>query len=577
MSIYSKVDSGVTRYRTMLPSRDRWCGTVDFFRLYGAQTKFLIPGDIWKESVHAFIRLNPMLTPSLTPMSAKIRWFYVPLRLVEPDLTELIITGSKDGKLSEESLPEFPSLLSEWDYNGLDEIHVYRDSIAHVIFQVQNADFSNGDNLNEKHYPRLYWLKAYCRIWWDYYRDENLELTLVTYAIFGEDNDEPVTFQIDNSDFDSFFDFVAKYSWCLRCLPICLPKDYFTSSLPWQLKGVAPTVQFTVTSDDFSLQQTWQGGSGYNGNTQASIVGFSGNTPNGVHGLFANNDNSLNDDKINQHVQSFLDNIQNTITGQGSTSLSFDASDMRDMFAETRVFERLARTGSRYIEYLRANFGTAPSDGTLQRAQYLGGFSQEILTTEVLQTGVGDTPVGTMRGHGISSASNSMEPFYNKEFGMLFCTFEVKPRVQYTQGIDRQLTYASRFEFFNPSFQNLSEQEVRNGEIYSVVERTGTYNTQTFGFQGMYNELRSGRERMFGEFIPTGTQAQWSQAIDLKFKPSLNGAFINGVNYASSWLRPFGLSEESETTKPIIIDLYNVNTPLRPMIRNPTPGLIDHN
>lgn len=578
MSVYTRVDSGVTRYRTLLPTRDRWCGTVDFFRLYGAQTKFLVPGDIWKESVSCFIRLNPMLTPSLTPMSAKIRWFYVPLRLVEPDLTELIITGSKDGKLSEEVLPSFPSILKACLPNSEYEFQIQKDSILHVIFQVpamgstqyiDDVDF----DVDAKSLPRAYWLKAYCRIWWDYYRDENHEITLET--TFNITENAKATYTVDNSDFDSFYDFVSKYAWCLRCLPVMLPKDYFTSALPWQLKGVAPSIRLNIDTglqwNDVSISDVGNGQNQFSVGQSTTAQGTQ-IAPKGIS-YYGSQPPSSGLDVFNQSIQNFLDNIEINPTG------SFDVSKLRDMFAQTRVFERLARTGSRYIEYLRANFGTSPSDGTLQRAQYLGGFSQEILTTEVLQTGVGDTPVGTMRGHGISSATNHMSPFHNKEFGMLFCTFEVKPRIQYTQGISRELTYGSRYEFFNPSFQNLSEQEVRNGELFYTLNKNlyprDEDNDSTFGFQGMYNELRSGKERMFGEMLDT--QAQWNQAIKFASAPALNGAFINGVNYADSFLRPFGLAGESTDTKPIIVDLYNVNTPFRPMIRNPTPGLIDHN
>lgn len=569
MSIYTKVDSGITRFRSKIPSRDRWCGTVDFFRLYGAQCRFLLPGDIWKEVVNCFIRLNPMLTPSLTPMTATIRWFFVPLRLVEPD-TELVITGSKDGKLSEETLPVFDHIMSkisiahEGTYDDGNAIYVNPDSILHVIFEVPAGEYNHNDgpvmnDVDVNCLPRLYWLKAYCRIWWDYYRDENLSVTLTTTPHPDDDYQATaVSFQVGD-DFDAFFDFVAKHCNSLRCLPTCLGKDYFTSSLPWQLKGVAPTISFTLTDNTlnftgFDSDFTLSNGFGAGFSTSAT-PGLSGS---GVEGKETNTKTSINE---------FLSRVQ----FGGSTSFSVDASNMRDMFAETRVFERAARTGSRYIEYLRANFGIAPDDGTLQRAQYLGGFKQPVLTTEVLQTGVGDTPVGTMRGHGISNATNGMKAFINKEFGMLFAMFEIRPRVQYTQGIRRELTYASRFDFFNPSFQRLSEQEVRKGEIFFYDDGK---NDETFGFQGMYNELRSGKERFFGEML--NTQAQWNQAIKFNSRPSLNGAFIKGTNYASSWLRPFGLSGETETTKPVIVDLYFTNSPYRPMVKNPVPGLIDH-
>lgn len=565
--MYSYVDTGVRRERSLLPSRDRWCGTVDFFRLYGAQTRFLIPGDVWKEDVNVFIRCNPMLTPSLTPMRAKTRHFFVPLRMVEPDLAELVITGSNDGKLSDEVLPEFDSIVHNclFEDEGMNLEYVAQDSIAHVIFEIPFG-FMSVDRKNDKALPRLYWLKAYCRLWWDWYRDENLAFTIKSTR-----PSDP-SYNVDSGDFEDFFVYVSKYFTRIRCLPICLPKDYFTSSLPWQLKGIAPTISFTV-SDGLR----WNGLIGDNLALQnAATVGFYDSNQGSAQEIMltAPSRSETTIKNIDNSVQKFLSNVS------FSAESAFNASDMRDMFALTRVFERLARTGSRYVEYLRANFGIAPDDGTLQRAQYLGGFSQDVLTTEVLQNGPGDTPVGTMRGHGISNSSSHMTPYVCKEFGMLFTTFEIEPRIQYARGIKRELTYASRYDFFNPSFQRLSEQEVRKGEIsFNIDEKlSSSSNDDTFGFQGIYNELRSGKERFFGSML--NDQAQWNQAIHvtpLMVASGINGALIDGTNYAKDFLRPFGLSGESETAKPIIVDLYCVNTPYRPMIKESSPGHSDHN
>ena len=129
----------------------------------------------------------------------------------------------------------------------------------------------------------------------------------------------------------------------------------------------------------------------------------------------------------------------------------FSGAQFRDMMAQTRIYERLARCGSRYTEYLRANFGVAPADGTLQRAQYLGGFKTKIVTTEVIQTaGAGDTPVGTLRGHGITHGTSTLKPFMAREIGVMIGILDVKPEIIYAQGVDRELTCRSRFDFLNP-------------------------------------------------------------------------------------------------------------------------------
>lgn len=537
--------------KNLMPTVDSWCGTVNFFRLYGAQTKFLIPGDIWREDVECFIRLQPMLTPSLTPMKAKVRHFVVPLRLVEPELAELIITGSRDGVLAEDTIPQFPSIFENVILDEDLEFTVHKDSILHVVFGVPAKKYDDSI-IDSASAPRLYWLKAYLRIWWDYYRDENVPVVLKTIS-----NGDYIE---EYDDFDTLFEWVSQNCHNLRCLPVCLPKDYFGGVLPWQLKGQQPVLNI---GNDFTTLH-WKGITEENLPNSQTVAGFyagADNTFRNAHeGLSTINANGGLGSNINASVQTFLDNIDVELQ-----NLTINADDLRDMLAQTRILERLARTGSRYTEYLRANFGTSPADGTLQRAVYLGGFKQDILTTEVLQTGVGDTPVGTMRGHGISNAKNRMRPYVCKEFSLFFTTFEVEPQIQYTQGVSRELTYKSRFEFFNPSFQHLSEQEVRNGEVYFASDGE---NDETFGFRGIYDEFRTGKRRYFGEML--NSMAQWNQAITFSERPEFNGAFIDGTSYSSDFLRPFGLLSEDDGN-PVIVDLYCRNTPLRPIIKEAIP------
>lgn len=538
--------------KNLLPTVDSWCGSVNFFRLYGAQLKFLIPGDVWRETTECFIRFMPMLSPSLTPYKAKVRHFVVPLRLVEPDLTELIITGSKDGVVSENEIPQFPDICSLLDSDV--SYYVHKDSILHVIFGLPiGYEFDNSESISSL--PRLYWLKAYCRIWWDYYRDENVK-DFVLSPISSDDDDYKYTV---GDDFEDFFDYVAHYAHNLRCLPICLPKDYIFGSLPWQLKGTQPTLNFGT---DVSLH--WANTLQYIPQNN-NLIGFSpaaGQSGQGAQNGLARYGATMTSgfDNLNNNIQTFLDNIDGTLD-----SATLNADKLRDLLAQTRILERLARTGSRYTEYLRGNFGVSPADGTLQRAVYLGGYKQDILTTEVLQTGTGDTPVGTMRGHGISNARNTMAPYFVKEFSLFFTTFEIEPQIQYTQGISRELTYKSRWEFFNPSFQHLSEQEVRNGEVY--ISNDGK-NDETFGFRGMYDELRSGKRRYFGSMLTD--LAYWNSAIQFRQRPNLNGYWLNGTNYSADFLRPFGLRGEGDGN-PVIVDLYCRNTPLRPIVKEGIP------
>lgn len=540
MSVYSSVDSGVKLYRSRFDKSYSNQTTGTYSSLIPIMARFCLPGDIWKCGARLLIRYQPTLAPVLNRAYAKMRYFFVPLRLLYPDICEKVITGSNDGQLIEGILPTFPNFLnglkpgisavvkkcSFWDYLGIQK----------------DIDFASLTDQDKSFFPAEYWVKGYQRIFWDYFRDENLDFF---------------------DSFDQFFSSSSASGFGFKELhTVRLRKDYFTSSLPWQMKGPTPTftVQQSINFSD-SVREGDNppfGATGhyvgvFNNNGDVRLAGAEGNGTLADVGLDPTNEllKALNKAKLS-----------------GS---SFDVSDIRAIFAQTRVFERLARCGSRYTEYLRSNFNISPSDGTLQRAVYLGGFTQPIVTTEIAQTAAdGNNSVGTLRGKGISDSGGFSAPYFVKEFGLIFGILSVMPEINYTQGIDREYTYKERFDFFNPSFQNLSEQEVRNAEIFVAGDNK---NADTFGFQGYFNELRTSRNIVSGDLVDT--LSYWTQSISFTSRPNLNVSLVAATNYdnANGFRRPFAVPSEN----PLIIDCRNILDVYRPMIRNPVPGLIDHN
>lgn len=567
------IESGTKVYRSRFKFRDGKIMDADYFTVYPLLMKFCLPGDIWKIHTDMLIRYQPMLAPVLTPAHARVRFAFVPLRLVEND-TELVVTGSKDGHLYSGTLPEFDTVL-----HTVATPTTHKGDFCDIAFGLPPASYSG--RVDDKAMPAAYWYKAYVRFWWDFFRDENL---------WSSDS-----FMSSYADFDTFVTYALAQicntpNWSAATmfshgglLPVFLQKNYLTSALPWQLKGVAPTVPiggtFSLQNNPFSAQnidpfryeatapalsgtsrletQTASASDLYGTAINSAPTGYVFNP--GSKGGTGVVDYYLNEAALNAMING------STISAVGA---GFNAADLRAMMAQTRIFERLARTGSRYTEYLRANFGTSPADGTLQRAQYLGGFKVPIITSEVLQTAEdGSTPVGTMRGHGVSRGGDHMQTFHCHEFGVLLATIDFRPEIEWTNGVDRQFTYKSRFDFFNPSFQHLSEQEIRNGEIFLG---TDSQNDDTFGFQAYAQELRMGRKMVVGDM--RSSLAYWTQTTDFGYRPSLNSAFLNGWSYRAAHHKPFAVVGGN----PIILQFEAVSDVYRPMVRYGTPGLVDH-
>ena len=333
MSIFSSVDTGVKVYRSRFNLNYRHTTTCDYGKLIPIMAKFCLPGDVWRCGADILARYQPMLSPSFTRSWIKMRYFFVPLRLIEPDF-EKVVTGSSDGKL----VSDLPVL-----HNFVDGVQKANQVVQKNSFWdylgIPCMNYSTLTDTDKSFLPAQYWEKAYSRIYWDYFRDENVG---------------------SSDDFDSFYSNIHLYgSYFTSCASVLLPKDYFTSSLPWQLKGVAPT--FSVVNAGILPVHAFQG-------RPSEVTDLGKVTYSATQNLPSN---SLNNPQSENNYYESVDSIYTGIPS-GQALSSFNASDLRTMFAQTRVFERLARCGSRYTEYLRANFNVSPSDGTLQRAQYLG-------------------------------------------------------------------------------------------------------------------------------------------------------------------------------------------------------------
>lgn len=535
--------SGLRIKRSRFHLSHRKIFDAGYYRLIPIMYYFALPGDVVTLGANIFVRSMPMLAPLMNKNEIDVRFFQVPLRLVDLNV-EKTITGSQDGKV----LSQVPSLL-KYRLNGSAQGDILKYSFIDYL-GIPTGQMSSQFPLSN------YVPKAYARIYWDYYRDENLN---------------------DFSRFDDFESFYNNYRasgyFNKECFSTCLQKNYFTKALPWQLKGEIPTFAVSPTgyTEFLNIDKAFDGSGQANSYWNLGVNSYN------VDGISQQSRLHLQHSSGDSHSPTMGD--LNKTTGALANrlhvdSIEFNASQLRSMFAETRIMERLARCGSRYVEYLTSNFGIAPRDDTLQRAQYLGGFRQPLVFTEIPQTAQdADTPVGTLRGKGISSGGDiSVKKHLVKEFSVIFGLLNIRTELLYTQGIDRTMCYSDRWDFFNPSLQNLSEQTIKNYEIY--YSAGDTKNLEDFGFEPMYEELRKTRNIVCGDM--RDKLSYWTQPIKFASRPNLTSSFIQGINYLDSFMSPFGFAD-TRNSKPFIIDCQNIIEAIRPISAFSIPGLIDHN
>jgi len=346
--------------------------------------------------------------------------------------------------------------------------------------------------------------RAYNMIYNDYYRDET---------------------QIAEIDITTS-EALKKRAW---------PKDYFTAALPWQTRGTAPALPLTGTQKALLWTEP-------------------------VH------DDNMILDQIYGTASAGYDDIRSADGAEVNMAAAyaavdfanagtFDVADLRLAFALQKWMERNALAGARYPEFLASHFGVFPKDERLQRPEYLGGSKSPIIVSEVMQTSSTDatTPQGNLAGHGLTSDRNYICSYRAEEFGCVIGIMSIMPKAAYQQGVNRQWLRSSKYDFFFPEFQHLSEQAITRAEIYA--NSTAADNATVFGYIGRYDEMRVKQSRVAG--LMRTTLDHWHMGIQYGAAPSLNQAFIE----CTPRIDCFAVQDEDTC----IVNVANIIRAIRPI------------
>lgn len=483
----------------------------------------IVPGDKFRVNTEALVRLAPLVAPMMHRVNVYTHYFFVPNRLVWNDWEDFITKGI-DG----ENTPVLPRLnlaqgsgmvkteygmrtlfgdSSLWDYIGLPTLKGVGSTVYESIV--------NGVKVPDNFQVSLLPFRAYQLIYNEYYRDQNLT--------------DPIEFSLDSGTFPNAADIQPLLTLRRRAWE----KDYFTSALPWLQRGPEVTVPVGGAFGDVMLDRS----SGYpkivdrNGNALSSIVGNNNDQllQVGVHGTSVPTPDSPGRLVVGNSSQDLSSQTQVYFDPNGTLKVNGDNAgvsiqDLRTSNALQRWFERNARGGSRYIEQIFSHFGVRSSDARLQRPQFLGGGKMPVAVSEVLQTSSTDatSPQANMAGHGISAGVSNGFRHYFEEHGYVIGLMSIMPRTGYQQGIPRDFTKFDNMDFYFPEFAHLSEQEIKNQELY--VSDDATYNEGTFGYTPRYAEYKYHESEAHGDF--RGNMSFWHLNRIFNDKPNLNTSFV---------------------------------------------------
>lgn len=504
-----------------------------FRRTFGHKTTFdtdllipifvdeVLPGDTFNVSMASIVRMITPLTPFMDNLYLDTFFFFVPNRLLWDNWQKFC---------GEQVNPD----------DSTDYVIPYMDSTSGTGYSNETLhDYFGLPTLVPDLRHSSLWHRGYNLIWNEWFRDQNLQDSLVVNT--GDGPDDPTDYVLQKRG---------------------KRHDYFTSCLPWPQKG---------TAVDLPLGQ------------QADVIFPSNLELGNVHR--SSNDASYGQ-LYSQNNTGYLvhtgagNNFQAYLSGAGPTDAYADLSTadgvtinaLRESFQIQKMLERDARGGTRYTEILRSHFGVTSPDARLQRPEYLGGTSSPFIVSPLAQTSeTSTTELGTLAATATSIIRKHGFVKSFVEHGVIIGLACVRADLTYQQGLPRMFSRSTRYDFYWPALAHLGEQEVLNKEIYAQGSANPAEDAEVFGYQERWAEYRYKPSMITGKMRSNDAQSLdiWHLSEDFSSLPALNSTFIKQNTPID---RVTAVADEPQFKA----DFYFDFKAARPIPTYSVPGLIDH-
>lgn len=505
----------------------------------------VLPGDSFKIRLKDITRMATPAVPVMDDCYKDFYAFFVPRRLVWEHWQEFC-GENKTGYWAQTTEYQLPHIRC--DYDEADQpVSVFPKS----VFDYMGVPVGVSNISIDACYSR-----AYALVWNEYFRDQNL---MPSAAV-------PLT--DDDQYYPKSGDAWLTASLGGDLLPVCKFHDYFTSALPGPQKALnavsVPVSGVRIINDDNPASRKYFTPKVYDGlfgggPSSSYAVGVSGGDSNGVLRKLTGTPTFANG------------NVYFSLTGTGG---SVTVNDMRTGFAIQRMYEKMARSGTRYRELLKAFFGVSNGDDRMQVPEYLGHIRTRINMQQVVQTSGSnisgsDTPQGNTAAYSLTGTDDLIVDRGFTEHGILLIVCCIRQRHTYQQGIPAMFSRRKFTEFYLPTFAHLGEQPILNKEIYATGSNT---DDQTFGFKEAWSEYRYNSNYVAGECRSSFAQSldMWHYADDYDKLPTLSGEWI--AEDASGITRSLAVKTHDQ----FIASTYFEVQAARPMPIHSIPGMIDH-
>lgn len=505
----------------------------------------VLPGDTFNIACDVVARTAVPIVPILDNWHMEFFAFYTPNRILWTNWQKFMGAQENPGDSIGYTVPiitysaGFHTIASVYDYLGLPVFPLITGTYNHSALPI----------------------RAYNRIYNEWFRDENLQNSITMKVDDGPDNANTGILQTRGKR-----------------------GDYFTTALPWTQKGTAVSLPLGTTAN------VWPSASIDLGTTQPSglatmrwrkIAAPGTVIPTG-RAIMSGSSGAAPQSTDYATAAGGLVGAADTIYPSNliadlSTATAATINQLRQSFQIQKLLERDARGGTRYVELIQAHFGVRPPDYRLDRPEYIGGGKIPILVNAIPQTSAtgltgGTTPAGNLAATGY--ANGRLGFTYNAtEHGYIIMLANVRADLTYQQGLRKHWSRSTRYDFYFPVFAMLGEQAILNKEIYCTGVAA---DNNVFGYVPRWDEYRHFPAQISGIFrsYAAGTLDYWHTSERFASLPTLDSTFITDKT-RTVIERNFAAGATTQGQQ-FLCDFMFTGRVARPLPMYSVPGMIDH-
>lgn len=503
--------------------------TMDFGRLQPVRIMECVPNDVITLNMSVNCQAAPNPSPINGKMSLSLHAFFVPTRIVASEWNNYILG------LSNPTLPYVTGLQMQTALGAL--VGTQRQDAERIISSFGIPISYWAGSMSAYRLSALP-LRAFNRIWWDWYRDK-MRISDAMQSSYVFDTMGALS--------------ASEVSILLSPKYRCFAKDYITTAFDEPAennKEAAVPVMFNSSGYSSPQSPTFSNLDNADEYNDASVnnrgaLGSYGilRKTSAAGQAYITDGTSLSTTNTVSKANAISRNISSASADFGSGSVPnglqyTTVSQLRGAAAFQRYLERLNVAGKSIISRLKVLFNADDTPERLDMSEYLGGTSKDFSFQNTIATATGmnsGASSGTLNAFGYYGPSASEEnilgqtvshgycdlkfdniTYHAKEHGYFIVVASIMPFVANYQGIDRMWLRgvatgtSNRFDFFTPDMENVGFQPLLMSEVVTPSPLSGTL-LQTFdglgivGWQQRYMDYKYAHSMISGDFVNPST------------------------------------------------------------------------